>query len=94
MSSELEELLTKHSNQIDKEYINLFIKLINELGIHNYLNQPFICINNIIPKYNCENTYPQSFNICRCQTFHKQYLLKLKLFKLYKSIFKIQPVEN
>ena len=28
LTAELEELLTKHSNQIDKEHIDLFIKLI------------------------------------------------------------------
>ena len=29
LSAELDELLTKHSNQIDKEHIVLFLKLIN-----------------------------------------------------------------
>ena len=71
--AELQILLTKHSNQIEKE--DLFMKLINELGNYNYINHPFICVNNIIHRSNCENTYSQSFNICRCQTFYRQYLL-------------------
>ena len=43
LSAELEELLTKHTNQIDKEHIDLFI---NELRICNYYS--FICVNNVI----------------------------------------------
>ena len=38
-SDELEELLTKHSNQIDTEHIDLFLEFINELRICNYVNQ-------------------------------------------------------
>ena len=87
LSAKLEELLAKHCNQIDKEHIDLFMKLVNELRIYNNVNQPFVCVNNIIHSSNCENTYTQSFNICRCQTFYIQYLLTLKLFNLYKRIF-------
>ena len=46
-SAELEELLIKHSNQIDKEHIDLFLSLINELRICNIskISNPFLCIN-------------------------------------------------
>ena len=43
LSAELEELLTKHCNQINTEHMYLFLKLINELRIFNYVNQPFMC---------------------------------------------------
>ena len=33
LSAELKELLTKYSNQIDKDHIDLFLKLINGLRI-------------------------------------------------------------
>ena len=38
LSAELEELLTKHSNQINKEHVDLYMKLINQLRTYNYLN--------------------------------------------------------
>lgn len=84
-SAELEDLLIKHSDQIDEEHIHLFLKLINELRVYNNVNTPFKCINNNIHTYYCENYY--SFNICRCQSFYEKYLLALKLFNLYKRIF-------
>ena len=94
LSAELEALLTKHSNQIDKEHIGLFMKLTNELRTYNYENQPFICVNTIIHKCNCENIYSQSFNICRYQTLYTQYLLTLKLFYFYKRIFKFENIKK
>ena len=54
LSAELEELLT-NSNQIDRKHIDLFLKLVNELRICNYVNQPFIGVNNII-QYSIHNT--------------------------------------
>ena len=54
--AESEELLTKLSNQIGKEHIDLLMKC--------YVNQPFICVNNIIRRSNCQNTYSQPINPC------------------------------
>ena len=71
LSAEWKELLTKYSNQIDREHIDILMKLINALRTYNYVNHPCIVwvINNLHGS-NCENTYSQSFNICRCQTFY------------------------
>ena len=44
LSAELEELLTKHSNQINTQHIDLFLKLINELRICNYVNHLYVLI--------------------------------------------------
>ena len=51
LSVELQELLTKHSNQFDKAHIDLFMNHINELRIYNCVNHPFIYVNNIIQTY-------------------------------------------
>ena len=71
LSAELDELLIEYSNQIDKEHIEF--RIINELRICNYVNQPFIRV-----KY----------------LFCTQYLLTPKIFNLYKSIFKLECLEN
>ena len=34
-SAELEDVLYRHSNQIDKQHVDLFVSLINELRIFN-----------------------------------------------------------
>ena len=79
VSAELKELLTKYSNQIDKEHIDLFLKLINELRIYICVNQLFICVNNIIQRFYSENIYSPSFNICRCQK-EIYYLLNIYIY--------------
>ena len=67
-SAEFEELLTKHSNQIDKQHVDLFLSIINELRVYKLskISNPFLCINNVIHLYYCEKTEPESFDICRC----------------------------
>ena len=49
-SAKLEYTLYKHSNQIDKQHIDLFIYLINELRICNInkISDPFLSINIVI----------------------------------------------
>ena len=62
-SAELEQLITKHRNQINKEHIDLFLSIINDLSIcsSSKISNPFLCINNVIHLYYCEKIHFLTF---------------------------------
>ena len=88
-STELEDILYRHSNQINKQHVDLFLSLIIELRICNIskINNLVLCINNITHLYYCEKHYSAPFDMCRCQISYEKYIMTLKLLNLYKRMF-------